>query len=75
MTFSCDEVDGFRRVFEADSDATFLELHAAILKSRQDHFRNNPVKENRIKKELFKILNDADEVERLFKIVIEQDEY
>ena len=50
-------------------------LHAAILKSRQDHFRNNPVKENRIKKELFKILNDADEVERLFKIVIEQDEY
>ena len=33
MTFSCDEVDGFRRVFEADSDATFLELHAAILKS------------------------------------------
>ncbi|MBR1966806.1 MAG: HsdR family type I site-specific deoxyribonuclease [Lentisphaeria bacterium] len=52
-----------------------LKLHAAILKSRQDHFRNNPVKENRIKKELFKILNDADEVERLFKIVIEQDEY
>ena len=33
ITFSCDEVDGFRRVFEADSDATFLELHAAILKS------------------------------------------
>ena len=33
ITFSCDEVDGFRRVFEADSDATFLELHTAILKS------------------------------------------
>ena len=33
ITFSCDEVDGFRRVFNADSDATFLELHAAILKS------------------------------------------
>ena len=33
ITFSCDEVDDFRRVFEADSDATFLELHEAILKS------------------------------------------
>ena len=33
LTFSCDEVDGFRRVFEADSDATFLDLHHAILKS------------------------------------------
>jgi hypothetical protein len=33
IVFSCDEVDGFRRSFEADSDATFLELHQAILKS------------------------------------------
>lgn len=33
ITFSCDEVEGFRRVFEADSDATFLDLHRAILKS------------------------------------------
>lgn len=33
ITFSCDEVEEFRRVFEADSDATFLDLHRAILKS------------------------------------------
>ena len=33
ITFSCDDVDDFRRVFEADSEATFLELHQAILKS------------------------------------------
>ncbi len=33
ITFSCDEVDNFRRVFEADSDATFLALHKAILAS------------------------------------------
>ena len=33
ITFSCEEVDDFRLVFEADSDATFLELHHAILKS------------------------------------------
>lgn len=33
LTFSCEEVDGFRRVFEADPDATFLDLHNAILAS------------------------------------------
>ena len=34
FTFSCEEGDpNFRRVFEADADATFLELHEAILKS------------------------------------------
>ena len=33
ITFSCEEVDDFRLVFEADSDATFLDLHTAILKS------------------------------------------
>ena len=32
--FSCEEGDpAFSRVFEADSEATFLELHEAILKS------------------------------------------
>ncbi len=34
ITFSCEEGDAnFRRVFEADSDATFLDLHKAILGS------------------------------------------
>ena len=34
LTFSCEEGDpNFRRVFEADADATFLDLHNAILKS------------------------------------------
>ena len=34
LTFSCEEGDpNFRRVFEADADATFLDLHEAILKS------------------------------------------
>ena len=33
ITFLCDDADDFRRVFEADSEATFLELHQAILKS------------------------------------------
>ena len=34
LTFSCEEGDpNFRRVFEADADATFQDLHEAILKS------------------------------------------
>ena len=34
FTFSCEEGDpNFRRTFEADADATFLDLHEAILKS------------------------------------------
>lgn len=33
FTFLSDESEGFKRVFEADSEATFLELHRAILAS------------------------------------------
>ena len=33
IKFSSEEADGFRRVFEADGDATFLDLHKAILES------------------------------------------
>ena len=33
ITFSCEEGETFRRVFEADSEATFLDLHKAILES------------------------------------------
>jgi len=33
INFSSEEADGFRRVFDADSEATFLELHQAILAS------------------------------------------
>lgn len=52
-----------------------VKLHQAILRSKQDRFRNDPVKENRIKRELYKILDDDNEVERLFKIIVEQEEY
>ncbi len=50
-------------------------LHSAVLRSRMDRFRNDPVKERRIKRELLKILRSKDEVERIFKIVVEQEEY
>lgn len=56
-------------------EALTIALHGAVMRSKLDGFRNNPVKENRIKKELFKILKDDSEVERLFKIIVEQEEY
>lgn len=52
-----------------------LKLHKAIIKARQEGFRNNPVKENKIKRALYQILNDEDEVERIYQIVVEQEEY
>jgi type I restriction enzyme R subunit len=52
-----------------------IRLHKAVITSKMDGFRNNPVKETRIKRELYKILKDEDMVERLYKIVVEQEEY
>jgi type I restriction enzyme R subunit len=52
-----------------------LALHEAVMQSKQDRFRHNPVKENRIKRELLKILNDDSEVERIFKLICKQEEY
>ncbi len=52
-----------------------IRLHKAVMTSKMDGFRNNPTKENRIKRELYKILKDEDMVECLYKIVVEQEEY
>ena len=52
-----------------------LRLHKAVMTSKMDGFRNNPTKENRIKRALYQIVKDDDAVERLFKIVVEQEEY
>ena len=52
-----------------------IRLHKAVMSSKMDGFRNNPTKENRIKRALYHILKDDDMVERLYKIVVEQEEY
>ena len=52
-----------------------IRLHKTIVKARQDGFRNNPVKENKIKYALYQLLKDEDEVERIYQIVVEQEEY
>ena len=58
-----------------EDEQTALKLHKAIIKAKQEGFRNNPVKENKIKRALYQILNDEDEVERVYQIVVEQEEY
>jgi len=52
-----------------------IKLHNAVLTSKLEGFRNNPVKEKKIKKAIFKILNDSEEVERIYKLIVEQEEY
>jgi type I restriction enzyme R subunit len=52
-----------------------IRLHRAVMSSKTDDFRNNPVKENRIKRAMYQVLKDDDMVEHLYKIVVEQEEY
>ena len=52
-----------------------IKLHKAVMGSKMSGFRGDSIKENRIKRALFAILNDDAEVERLFKIIERQEEY
>ena len=52
-----------------------INLHNAVMHSKMDGFRNNPTKENRIKRALYQILKDDVAVETLYKIIVEQEEY
>lgn len=68
---------GLRALYDncGEDEAYALGLHKAIMKAKQDGFRNNPAKENRIKRALYAIVNDDDEVERIYRIVVEQEDY
>ena len=58
-----------------ENEELALQLHEAVLQSKQDGFRNNPVKENKIKRSLYRVLNDEDKVESVFRLIVEQEEY
>lgn len=47
----------------------------AVHYSKQDNFRGDLVKERNIKRALYNLLNDDDEVERIFQIIVNQKEY
>ncbi|MFA6978571.1 MAG: type I restriction endonuclease subunit R [Ignavibacteriaceae bacterium] len=52
-----------------------IALDKAILETRKADFRGNLQKENEIKAAMYKILNNVSEVERIFAIVKQQNEY
>ncbi len=58
-----------------ENEELTVQIHNAVLSSKMDSFRNNPVKENKIKRALYKILQDDEAVEHLYKIIVEQEEY
>ena len=59
-----------------DGDESLAQkLHAAVLKGRMADWRNDPVKEKQIKRELFHVFKDKSKVESVFPIVVEQREY
>ena len=58
-----------------ENERLAIRLHKAVMTSKLNGFRNNPVKEIRIKRAIYQIVKDDDMVERLYKIVVEQEEY
>lgn len=52
-----------------------IQVHEAVHEGKRDGWRGDPPKELEIKRELYKVLKDIDEVERIFKIIEEQEEY
>lgn len=58
-----------------ENECLAIRLHKAVMTSKLNGFRNNPVKEIRIKRAIYQIVKDDDMVERLYKIVVEQEEY
>jgi len=58
-----------------EDEALAIVLDQAVRENILDGFRHNEFKERRIKRALFEILKDHDEVDRIFNIVVEQKEY
>jgi len=58
-----------------ENEELAIHVHAAVMKSKMAGFRGDSVKENKIKRELYRVLKDDAEVERIYKIVERQEEY
>ncbi|OQY02158.1 MAG: hypothetical protein B6I26_02210 [Desulfobacteraceae bacterium 4572_130] len=52
-----------------------IQIDKAVKKSKPDNWRGHQARENAIKMEINKILNNINEVERIFKIIKKQSEY
>lgn len=69
--------EALRALFDncGENEALAIALDKAVRESKQADFRHNGFKERRIKQALFRVLNDKNEVERVYNIVVEQGEY
>ncbi|HAT8315142.1 TPA: type I restriction endonuclease subunit R [Legionella pneumophila] len=56
-------------------EALALQVDAAVKVSKSDGWRGNLAKENQIKRAIWEIVQDVDEVERIFNIVRQQSDY
>lgn len=56
-------------------EALALRIDDGVRRVRSDDWRGNVARERAIKRELFRILNDEEEVERIFAIIRQQREY
>jgi type I restriction enzyme R subunit len=57
-----------------------VSIHKSILRSRQDDWKGNKIKEKQVKNAIRKALakldiEDESEVEKIFKLAVNQDEY
>ncbi|MXS84128.1 HsdR family type I site-specific deoxyribonuclease [Nitrosomonas oligotropha] len=57
------------------NEALVLQINDAVMDSKQDNWRGNPARESDIQQAIFKIVNDVEEVERIFAIVKQQSDY
>jgi len=58
-----------------EDETLAITLDKIVRENKLDGFRHNMIKERIIKRELFTILKDHDKVDRVFNIVVEQEEY
>ncbi len=58
-----------------NDEALALEIDAVVRVTKSDGWRGNQAKESQVKYAIWKIVNDQNEVERIFNIVSQQSEY
>ena len=58
-----------------EDETLAITLDKSVRESKEDGFRYNRIKERRIKQALLAILKNHDEVDRVFNIVVKQEEY
>lgn len=58
-----------------EDGALAIIIDKAVRDNKQADFRHNKFKERRIKQALYEVLKDKNEVERIYNLVVEQEEY